>query len=286
MLTSILTAMAWLKTEWRWATLNFLAGAILLIVLTQGSRDWDAAQDTFEPMLESGKWAVRFLLLCLSMTPLHTFFRWSSALKLRKSTGLWAFGFGLVHLLYYIDERWWDQSQVVGRWQPWQMASIQLYLVLGVVGITILAALALTSNRWSMRRLGKNWKRLHRLVYAASLAVVSHALLATTMSKRVMVRDPQAESELRVYLGVLAVLLIVRIPQVRHLLQQRLLLRPAQPRTVQPVAPRVLPSRTIIQSPTLVVPPPIPTPLSRTSHESTHTQPTVSSVPCREREVV
>jgi methionine sulfoxide reductase heme-binding subunit len=271
-------AIAWLKTQWRWAILNLLAGFILLIVLTQGSQDWST--NSFEPMLESGKWAIRFLLLCLTMTPLHNFFRWSSALKLRKSIGLWAFTFALVHLLYYFDERWWDQRPLTGNWWPWQTVSPPLYLVLGGVGSTILTALALTSNRWSMRRLGKNWKRLHRLVYVAGMVTICHALLATTMSKKVMVRDPHAVSELRLYLGVLVVLLVVRIPQIRHLLQQTRAIRPAHPSTIQPIPPAVLPHRTIIQPPTLVVPPQLSTPLTQTPHE-TNSQ----GAPRREREI-
>jgi DMSO/TMAO reductase YedYZ heme-binding membrane subunit len=175
------------------------------------------------------------------MTPLHTFLRWRSALPLRKPAGLWAFGFGLLHVAYYIDEAEWE-------WLKWP---IPLYLTLGLLGLAVLTALAVTSNRWSMRRLGKNWKRLHRLVYLAGLAVVCHALLATTMSKKVMVYDPQAASELRVYLGLLVVLLVVRIPQVRRRLQQMMTAPQPQPRTVQPVTPAISPSRTPAHWPVL-----------------------------------
>ena len=60
--------------------------------------------DTFDSGLESGKWAVRFLLISLSSTPLNTYFGWSSAIKLRKSAGLWAFGFACLHVFYYLRE--------------------------------------------------------------------------------------------------------------------------------------------------------------------------------------
>jgi len=60
--------MTWLKLNWGWAGLNLFAVSILIIVLSQGSRDWNAI-DTFDPGLESGKWAIRFLLICLMMTP-------------------------------------------------------------------------------------------------------------------------------------------------------------------------------------------------------------------------
>jgi hypothetical protein len=71
-----------------------------------------------------------------------------------------------------------------------------------------------------MQWLGKNWKRLHRFVYGSGIAVVTHALLATTMSKKLFVRDPNAISELKIYVAILSVLLVVRLPVVRTLLKQ------------------------------------------------------------------
>jgi methionine sulfoxide reductase heme-binding subunit len=256
--------MPWFTSRWRWLVFNLLSLSVLLFVLTQGSTDWQETE-TFDPGLESGKWGIRFLLLCLTMTPLHTFLRWSSALKLRKSAGLWAFGFGALHLLQYAVETWepnraWRVNGMPWQWLAWPM---QLYVALGLVSITILAVLAITSNKWSMRRLGKRWKRLHRLVYVAGMAVIVHALLAGAMSKKMMVRDPEAVSELRVYLGVLVVLLVVRIPQVRSLLiQMTASLRP-QARMVEPVAPRVLPNRTLPPWPKL--PRSVPLPQSKPS---------------------
>jgi methionine sulfoxide reductase heme-binding subunit len=199
----------WIKSNWRWSALNLFAVSVFVIVPTQGSTDWNRT-DTFDTGLESGKWAIRFLLACLTMTPLNTYFGWSSAIKLRKSAGLWAFGFACLHVLLYIREAKLD----------WLTAFMPFYLALGLTGMVILSALAVTSNRWSMQRLGRNWKRLHRLVYFAGFAVVVHSLLALTMSKRLLFRDPQAEYELKIYMAVLCVLLVVRIPIVRQWLRQ------------------------------------------------------------------
>lgn len=166
--------------------------------------------DTFDSGLESGKWAIRFLLASLMMTPLNTYFGWKRALRLRKSSGLWAFGFAFAHVLFYIREAKLD----------WLTVHMPFYFTLGLAGSIILSLLAVTSNRWAMQYLGRNWKRLHRLVYVSATAVVIHSLLATTMSKKVLARDPQAVSELKVYVAILAVLLVVRIPLVRRLLKQ------------------------------------------------------------------
>ena len=201
--------MAWIKSNWRWGALNLFAVGILAYVLRQGSTGWNNL-DTFDSGLESGKWAIRFLLTSLTMTPLNTYFGWKSGIKLRKSAGLWAFGFASVHVLLYIRE----------TSLKWLTASMPFYLVLGLVGMSILSVLAATSNRWTMQRLGKNWKRLHRLVYFSGIAVVTHSMLATTMSKKILGRDPEAPNELKVYIAILSVLLVVRIPLVRKLLKQ------------------------------------------------------------------
>jgi sulfoxide reductase heme-binding subunit YedZ len=263
--------MAWLR-DWLlatvrrrnlpWLALNLGALAIFIYTLTQGRRDWaNWPQEGFDAMLESGKWGIRFLLLCLTMTPLHTYLRWSGAVRLRKPTGLWAFAFGAAHFTLYAIETWepipvYRLNSTPWHWLEWPM---QLYIMLGLVAFCILSVLALTSNKWAMRRLGKRWKQLHRLVYCAGMAIVVHALLASTMSKKMTVLDPQAVPELRLYLGILVVLLTIRIPQVRAALKRAAVARPhrstqtqPQTRTIEPVTPLPLPKRTPpLQSPTL-----------------------------------
>jgi methionine sulfoxide reductase heme-binding subunit len=201
--------MTWIKANWRWGALNLFAVLVLVYVLTQGSTDWNNT-DAFDPGLESGKWAIRFLLACLTMTPLNTYLGWSGAIRLRKPAGLWAFGFASLHILLYIRDAKLD----------WLTISMPFYLALGLAGMSILGALAITSNRLSMKRLGKHWKRLHRLVYFSGIAVVTHSMLAATMSKKIYLRDPQGPSELRVYVAVLCILLVVRVPVVRQILRQ------------------------------------------------------------------
>ncbi|MBE7549975.1 MAG: ferric reductase-like transmembrane domain-containing protein [Anaerolineales bacterium] len=224
--------MAWLTSNWRWAALNLWAGSVLTLVMSLGRTDWNAT-DTFDPGLESGKWAIRFLLVCLAVTPLHTYFGWRSLISLRKPAGLWAFGFAVLHVLVYLKEAGW-------AWLAWP---IQFYIALGLLGLLILTALALTSNRWAMRRLRKHWKRLHRLVYLAGSAGVMHAILATSASKKVLVHDPQAIYELNVYLAALVVLLVVRIPLVRRGLKQTLALRRSQRQAELPIIPLPIPDK-------------------------------------------
>lgn len=202
--------MVWLKKQKWWVLLNVVAVSILIIVVTQGSTDFNDTH-TFDPLLTSGKWGICFLLLSLAMTPLNNYLGWRGAVRLRKPAGLWAFGFTAVHLLYYLDE--YQLTMLV-----WPIQ--QIFLVFGLLGFLILLALAITSNKRAMRRLKKNWKRLHRLVYLAGISVGFHAILATNASKRIFVRDPDILPEFVFYFLLVIILLAVRIPLVRQTLQK------------------------------------------------------------------
>jgi sulfoxide reductase heme-binding subunit YedZ len=204
--------MNWIKKNWPWAALraalNLFAFVVMVSVLWQTVAVDDFNPD-YDPMLvSSGKWAIRFLLLSLAMTPLNTVLGWRGAIKLRKPAGLWAFGFATVHFLL----------NVIGLRENWLRAPIPDYIAaLGVIGLSILTPMAATSTRWAMKRLGKWWKRLHRLVYAAGLIVLGHALLESD-NKRVAGHDPQVSVELVLYLAILLMLLAARIPMIRSTL--------------------------------------------------------------------
>jgi len=117
----------------------------------------------------SGEWTLRFLLLTLLMTPLRDWTGWRWPLRLRRMLGLYAFFYGSLHLLTWL---WFDQffdwpaigEEIVKR--PFIMA--------GMGALLILLALAATSTRGMMRRLGRRWKPLHRTVYVALLLAVLH----------------------------------------------------------------------------------------------------------------
>lgn len=200
--------MKWVREHWQWVMLNLCGLAIMANLL------WRVlAVNKLDPnydlvFLSSGKWAIRFLLLSLSMTPLNTLFGWRSAVKLRKPAGLWAFEFALLHFLL----------NVTITWEYWLKSPIPDYIAaLGVIGLTILTCMAATSFQWAMKHMGKWWKRLHRLVYAAGLMIAAHALLEAP-NKRVVAYDPQADMETGLYLVILILLLAARIPAIRSTL--------------------------------------------------------------------
>jgi methionine sulfoxide reductase heme-binding subunit len=207
--------MNWLRKNWRWAVLNLFGVTVLVLIV------WEATSNREEVFLDtlienSAKWAIRFLLICLSMTPLNTYFGWRWAIGLRKSAGLWAFGFGLLHFTRYLT--------LNARYLPSGIVQfiVQDYInILGLSALLILSALAITSNRWAMRGLGKLWKGLHRLVYAAGIIMIVHGLVAYANTKRAFINNNQTTYELIIYGVLLAILLAVRLPGVRRLLTRQ-----------------------------------------------------------------
>ena len=201
--------MAWLRKHWRPLALSTFALSVLGVLIQQSSNNTGSIGGNFDPLFEqSGLWAIRFLLLSLSITPLNRLLGWRNAVKFRKPAGLWAFAFALIHVLTYVGYSGPDFD-----WLPFIKTH---YIILGVTGLIILTVLALTSNRWSMKRLGKNWKRIHRLVYVAGGAVSIHALEAYANSKKSFIDNQTLRHELRVYLALLVVLLTLRVPLVRR----------------------------------------------------------------------
>ena len=100
------------------------------------------------------------LLVTLSMTPMHKVTGWSGWIAVRRQLGLWCFAYVVLHLcayLFFVLGLDWSQLGVELRKRP--------YIIVGSLGFLCLLALAVTSNRYSQKRLGARWKKLHRLVY-------------------------------------------------------------------------------------------------------------------------
>lgn len=203
----------WLRKNGPAILLNGLALAIMLTLLSNYLRLRSGSPASTDTLFEeSGKWAIRCLLICLTMTPLNTVFGWRWAVRLRKPAGLWAFAFAALHFLTYT------------KFEPlnlnWLRNNPVVYIWMGLAALVILLLLAVTSNQRAMRWLGKSWKRLHRLVYIAAPLTIGHAIIAFTSGKKIF-RDGDAfVHELQLYLAVLVVLLALRLPFVRQLIQR------------------------------------------------------------------
>ena len=118
----------------------------------------------------TGEWALRFLLLSLAVTPARRFLGWQWAQPLRRTLGLAAFGYAAAHLATWsIFDLGLDLAAIL------EDVLERPYVTAGMAAFVILLALAITSTRGWIRRLGARWVSLHRAVYAAgALAVLHH----------------------------------------------------------------------------------------------------------------
>jgi len=139
------------------------------------------------------------LLITLSMTPLQKLTGWAGWIAVRRQLGLWCFAYVVLHLSGYtafILGFDWSQLGVELRKRP--------YIIVGALGFLCLLALAVTSNRYSQRRLGARWKKLHRLVYVILGLGLLHMLWIVRADLK----------EWAVYASIGALLLVLRIPLV------------------------------------------------------------------------
>jgi sulfoxide reductase heme-binding subunit YedZ len=148
----------------------------------------------------TGKAALVLLILSLACTPLVTLTGWKRPSRVRRALGLYAFLYAAVHLAIFVGlDYGFDLEMLVRGIED------QRYVLVGFAAGLGLLALALTSTRGWQRRLGRAWKRLHRLAYLAGILAVVHFLW--------LVKDPQ--EPLR-YAALVAFLLVLRIPAVRR----------------------------------------------------------------------
>lgn len=138
---------------------------------------WDAVQQQLganpvETLLHrSGDWSIRLLLLTLAISPLRKMTGRGWLLRFRRMLGLYAFFYTLLHFTIYL---WLDRGL---SWMEIRVDILERpYITLGFVAFLILLALAVTSTKSMMRRLGKHWAALHQWVYAAGLFGVIHYL--------------------------------------------------------------------------------------------------------------
>jgi len=124
-----------------------------------------------ELALETGRWALRLLLMSLAVTPLRELTGLTGLFPLRRTLGLFALFYAVLHFIVYmvflLELRWTEiGSDILER--P--------YITVGFTALLILVAMGITSTKAMMRRLGPRWKQLHQLVYPAALLALLHLL--------------------------------------------------------------------------------------------------------------
>jgi methionine sulfoxide reductase heme-binding subunit len=161
----------------------------------------------------TGMIAISMLALSLICTPLNSLFHWRIVLPLRRTLGLYAFWYAIVHLfIFAVVDYGLDFELLYGSLlkKPFIYVGLTVFLILLLMAVT-------STNGWK-KRLGKNWKRLHRLVYIAAPLAGLHfawALKGDIFKLSGDIFWPV------VYLVVISLALITRIPTVKHQFMSR-----------------------------------------------------------------
>jgi sulfoxide reductase heme-binding subunit YedZ len=186
----------------RWLQILTHVGALLPLAWLL----WETWQGQFivDPVKEittrTGKTALILLILSLACTPVNTIFGFKQVLRVRRPLGLYAFLYVGLHFLTFLGLDYGFDLDLIR-----QDILDQRYVLVGFATGLLLLPLAITSTKGWQKRLGKSWKRLHRLVYVASILDIVHFVWLTKD-----LREP-----LR-YGGVVVLLLIVRIPAIKR----------------------------------------------------------------------
>jgi sulfoxide reductase heme-binding subunit YedZ len=189
------------KLRGDWLRILVHVGALLPLVFLV--RDY--TQDLFivDPIREittrTGRTALVLLLLSLACSPINTLFGFRQVLRVRRALGLYAFMYASLHFLTFVGLDYGFDLEFLGP-----AIFDQRYVVAGFSAFLILLPLAITSTRGWQKRLRRNWKRLHKLVYLAGILAVVHFLW--------LVKDIREPSR---YAVLLALLLTLRLPWVR-----------------------------------------------------------------------
>jgi sulfoxide reductase heme-binding subunit YedZ len=199
--------MSSLQQRIRWSKpVIFLLCLLPLCLLTVRAINNDLGANPVEALThDTGDWALRFLLLSLAVTPLRLLTGRAWLIRYRRMLGLFAFFYALLHFTIYL---WIDQSFL------WSEIAADIlkrpYITIGFAAFLILLPLAATSTKGMVRRLGKRWASLHRLVYAAALLGILHFIWLT----RADYREPG------LYLAIFLLLMLLRTTLLKRRLER------------------------------------------------------------------
>jgi sulfoxide reductase heme-binding subunit YedZ len=171
----------------------------LLFDAWQGNLTADPIRAT---ILRTGKIALALLVLSLACTPLNTIFGFKPALRVRRALGDYSFLYVCLHFAIFVGLDYGFNFQYV----IFELS--RTYALVGLIAGLLLIPLAITSFPPWLKRLGKNWKRLHNLVYGINFLAALHYILVVK----------QGVTEPYLWMILIIFLLVLRIPPVRHFL--------------------------------------------------------------------
>lgn len=146
----------------------------------------------------TGTWALVLLCVTLAVTPLRRVTGWNAVIRVRRMLGLFAFFYALLHFVIYL---WFDQGWNVGA--VLHDVGRRPFILVGFAAFALLLLLALTSPKAAVRRLGRHWQTLHRLIYVAAGLALLHFWWMKAGKNDLF--------EPKIYVAVVAVLLAFRV---------------------------------------------------------------------------
>lgn len=152
--------------------------------------------------LFTGDWTLYFLLITLTITPLRKISGWNELIRYRRMLGLYAFFYACLHFFSYL---------ILDQFFDWEEIGRDIikrpYITIGVAAFVLLIPMAVTSTNKMMKRLGKNWKKLHSLIYLITTLGVLHFLWLVKAD----IREP-------VLMGIILIsLLILRLTWLNNI---------------------------------------------------------------------
>jgi methionine sulfoxide reductase heme-binding subunit len=146
--------------------------------------------------LTTGIWALRFLVLTLAVTPIRRLTGWNRIIQYRRMLGLFAFFYVCAHFVIYV---------AVDQFFAWSLivkdVAKRPFITMGFTAFVLMIPLALTSTKGWIRRLGRKWQMLHRLIYISGACAAIHYLWKV----KVMIGSPVY------YAAIIAILLTFRV---------------------------------------------------------------------------
>lgn len=150
--------------------------------------------------LTTGIWALRFLVLTLAITPVRRLTGWNRLIAYRRMLGLFAFFYAIQHVAIYVA----DVTAVEGSFA---LAPVlrdivkRPFITAGMIAFVLMVPLAITSTKGWIRRLGRRWQLLHRIIYISAIAAAIHYLWKV----KVIIGSPVY------YAGIIGLLLAFRV---------------------------------------------------------------------------
>lgn len=211
-----MAAGSWQLTAARWVRpAAWIAGLIPFALLVGGAFTGGLGADPIEYVTLRTGFATLLMLMCtLSITPLRRLTGWNWLAPARRSLGLCAFGYVCLHFATYLFDQNFTFSYIG------EDIAERPYVTVGFTAFLLLVPLALTSTKAAIRRMGKRWQKLHRLVYVSAALGVLHFVWLVKSD----LRDPL------IFAAVFALLMALRVPGLVGRRGRKPGARPAAPR--------------------------------------------------------